>query len=130
LFGAITKVGRCSRSMSQAVVADLPVPVAPSNTLSFAPARMRSVNASMADGWSPDGANSETTSNLPAVGSTSSRPARVLMQPPYGPGPTPRPGRARARGRDSDDDKHAEQNQPDHAVDESGRPPHGTRFPA
>ena len=37
----MTRVGRCSRSMSQAVVADLPVPVAPSSTTSFSPPRMR-----------------------------------------------------------------------------------------
>ena len=38
MFGAITSVGRCSRSMSQAVVADFPVPVAPSSTTSRSPA--------------------------------------------------------------------------------------------
>jgi hypothetical protein len=34
LFGAITRVGRCACSISHAVVADLPVPVAPSSTVS------------------------------------------------------------------------------------------------
>ena len=68
LFGAMTSVGRCSRSISQAVVADLPVPVAPSSTTSFSPARIRRSSSSIAAGWSPDGSKSETTSNLPVVG--------------------------------------------------------------
>ena len=71
LFGAITRVGRCSRSISQAVVADLPVPVAPSSTVSRSPARMRFSSASMAAGWSPEGANSLTTSKTPWVGTMS-----------------------------------------------------------
>jgi hypothetical protein len=52
LFGAITSVGRCSRSISQAVVADLPVPVAPSSTTSFSPAGSARSSSSMAAGWS------------------------------------------------------------------------------
>ena len=41
LLCASTRVGRCTCSMSQAVVADLPVPVAPSSTTSVSPALMR-----------------------------------------------------------------------------------------
>ncbi len=55
-MGAITRVGRCSRSMSHAVVADLPVPVAPSSTTSRSPAVIRRSSSSMAAGWSPAGA--------------------------------------------------------------------------
>src|SRR3954468_4887840 len=54
--------------MSQAVVADLPVPVAPSSTVSVSPALTRSARAVMAAGWSPEGSNSLTTRNLPRVG--------------------------------------------------------------
>ena len=71
LFGAMISVGRCSRSISQAVVADLPVPVAPSSTTSFSPARMRFSSSAIAVGWSPDGSNSVMTSNLPVVGTMS-----------------------------------------------------------
>ena len=67
----MTSVGRCSRSISQAVVADLPVPVAPSSTTSFSPARIRRSSSSIAAGWSPDGSKSETTSNLPVLGTMS-----------------------------------------------------------
>ena len=67
LFGAITSVGRCSRSISQAVVADLPVPVAPSSTTSCSPARSRRSSSSMAAGWSPAGWYSLTTSNRPPL---------------------------------------------------------------
>ena len=38
LLGCITSVGRCTRSASQATVAVLPVPVAPSRTTSCSPA--------------------------------------------------------------------------------------------
>ena len=71
LFGAITSVGRCSRSTSQAVVADLPVPVAPSSTESRAPDLIRCSSASMAAGWSPEGSNSLTTLKVPWVGTMS-----------------------------------------------------------
>ena len=57
--------------MSQAAVADLPVPVAPSRTTSFCPARRRRSRSSMAAGWSPDGRKSDTTSNRPAFGTMS-----------------------------------------------------------
>ncbi|CPU64559.1 Uncharacterised protein [Mycobacteroides abscessus] len=63
LLGAMTSVGRCSSSISQAVVADFPVPVAPSSTTSFSPARTRCERSAMAVGWSPDGWYSEMTSN-------------------------------------------------------------------
>jgi hypothetical protein len=55
LFGAITSVGRWTRSISQAVVADLPVPVAPRRTTSFSPALIRFSSSSIAAGWSPAG---------------------------------------------------------------------------
>jgi hypothetical protein len=41
--------------MSHAVVADLPVPVAPSSVTSFSPARTRLARSVMAVGWSPEG---------------------------------------------------------------------------
>src|SRR5690606_24969063 len=59
----ITRVGRCTCSMSHAVVADLPVPVAPSSTTSVSPALMRAVSSLIAAGWSPLGVYSLTTSN-------------------------------------------------------------------
>ena len=43
LFCTITRVGRWTCSISHAVVALLPVPVAPSSTTSFSPLLMRSV---------------------------------------------------------------------------------------
>src|SRR5699024_233446 len=61
LFGAITRVGRCTCSTSHAVVADLPVPVAPRSTTSFSPRPSRSVSSAIAAGWSPAGSNSLTT---------------------------------------------------------------------
>ncbi|SHY53668.1 Uncharacterised protein [Mycobacteroides abscessus subsp. abscessus] len=51
----MTSVGRCKRSMSQAVVADLPVPVAPRSTTSFSPARTLRSSSAIAPGWSPAG---------------------------------------------------------------------------
>src|SRR5699024_9045956 len=63
LFGAITRVGRWTCSISHAAVADLPVPVAPSSTTSFSPAFRRSVSSAIAVGWSPAGWYSETTSS-------------------------------------------------------------------
>ena len=62
LLGAMTSVGRCTCSISQAVVADLPVPVAPSRTTSFSPAWIRVARSAIAAGWSPLGWKSETTS--------------------------------------------------------------------
>jgi len=50
LFGARTRVGRCRFSTSQATVAVLPVPVAPSSTMSCSPAAMRAVRSAMAAG--------------------------------------------------------------------------------
>jgi hypothetical protein len=41
--------------MSQAVVADLPVPVAPSSTMSGSPAFTRRASSAIACGWSPLG---------------------------------------------------------------------------
>src|SRR3712207_2776686 len=64
----MTSVGRCSFSISQAVVADLPVPVAPSRTTSFSPPLTRSASAWIAAGWSPDGSKSLTTVKRPCVG--------------------------------------------------------------
>src|SRR3954454_12739505 len=54
--------------ISQAVVADLPVPVAPSRTTSVSPALTRSASALIAAGWSPEGSNSLTTVKRPCVG--------------------------------------------------------------
>jgi hypothetical protein len=62
-LGSITSVGRCSRSASQATVAVLPVPVAPSSTVSLAPSLIRFSIAAMACGWSPAGTMSVMTSN-------------------------------------------------------------------
>src|SRR6478752_3179978 len=53
---------RSTSSMSQAVVADLPVPVAPSSTVSVSPARTRRPSSAIAVGWSPLGVYSEITS--------------------------------------------------------------------
>src|SRR5690606_24150877 len=58
----MTRVGRWTCSMSHAVVADLPVPVAPRRTTSFSPALSREVSSAIAAGWSPEGVYSETTS--------------------------------------------------------------------
>jgi hypothetical protein len=55
LFGASTSVGRCSFSTSQAVVALLPVPVAPSSTTCRSPRFTRDVSSAIAVGWSPEG---------------------------------------------------------------------------
>ena len=56
-----TSVGRCTCSISQAVVADLPVPVAPSRTTSFSPALTAPPSSAIACGWSPLGSKSLTT---------------------------------------------------------------------
>ena len=50
LFGDMTSVGRCSRSTSHAVVAVLPVPVAPISTTSFVPDSMRRAISAIALG--------------------------------------------------------------------------------
>ncbi len=55
LLWASTSVGRCTASISHAVVADLPVPVAPSSTTSVSPALMRAASSAIACGWSPLG---------------------------------------------------------------------------
>src|SRR5687768_9775596 len=64
----MTSVGRWTCSISQAVVADLPVPVAPSRTTSCSPRLTRSARSLIAAGWSPAGSKSLTTRNLPWVG--------------------------------------------------------------
>jgi hypothetical protein len=56
-------LGGCSRSISQPVVADLPVPVAPSSTTSHSPAPIRRVSSSIPCGWSPEGRKSLMTWN-------------------------------------------------------------------
>src|SRR5699024_885868 len=58
----MTSVGRWTSSMSQAVVADLPVPVAPRRTMSCSPAVTRRARSAIAVGWSPAGSYSATTS--------------------------------------------------------------------
>ena len=55
LVGAMTRVGRCCCSISQAAVADLPVPVAPIRTMSRSPRLRRSSSSLIAAGWSPAG---------------------------------------------------------------------------
>src|ERR1700709_1172269 len=57
--------------MSHAVVADLPVPVAPSRTTSCSPEFTFRASCSIAAGWSPAGWNSLTTRNRPRVGRVS-----------------------------------------------------------
>src|SRR6218665_1819027 len=47
---ASTSVGRCTCSRSHAVVADLPVPVAPRSTTSASPALMRATSSAIAVG--------------------------------------------------------------------------------
>src|SRR5215208_4564675 len=64
----MTRVGRCTCSISHAVVADLPVPVAPSRTTSVSPAFTFSASCLMAVGWSPEGSKSLTTVKRPWVG--------------------------------------------------------------
>ncbi len=67
--------------MSQAVVADLPVPVAPSSTTSVSPALMRPASSAIAAGWSPLGEYSLMTSNgrIARVGSIdTAMPATVV----------------------------------------------------
>src|ERR1051326_3873991 len=59
----MTSTGRCSRSAIQATVAVLPVPVAPSSTVSFSSARTRRVISAIAVGWSPAGTMSVMTVN-------------------------------------------------------------------
>src|SRR4051794_4697401 len=72
--------------MSQAVVADLPVPVAPSRTTSFSPAWIRAVSSLIAFGWSPDGVYSE----IPSKGATvRCRSVTGRMPQPYVAPPTP-----------------------------------------
>jgi hypothetical protein len=55
LLGCITRIGRWSRSATHAIVAVLPVPVAPSRTTSLTPPLIRRAISSIAAGWSPDG---------------------------------------------------------------------------
>ncbi len=55
LLWARISVGRWTFSMSQAAVADLPVPVAPRSTTSGSPALTRPASSAMAVGWSPLG---------------------------------------------------------------------------
>src|SRR5688572_15830020 len=57
----MTRVGRWTASTNQAVVADLPVPVAPRSTVSCSPALTRRARSAIAAGWSPAGWKSETT---------------------------------------------------------------------
>ena len=55
LLWAITSVGRCSRSTAKAIVAVLPVPVAPSSVTKRSPADTPSTISAIACGWSPVG---------------------------------------------------------------------------
>ena len=87
LLGAMTRVGRCTCSMSQAVVADLPVPVAPSSTVSCSPALTRRASSAIAVGWSPLGVYSEITSKGATVRwrSVVGRMAQPYVPPPTAP---------------------------------------------
>jgi hypothetical protein len=55
LLWAITSAGRCSSSISQAIVAVLPVPVAPSSVWPRLPSRSDAASSAIARGWSPVG---------------------------------------------------------------------------
>ena len=55
LLGCITRIGRCTCSATQATVAVLPVPVAPSSTTSCSPPLIRLTISAIAVGWSPEG---------------------------------------------------------------------------
>src|SRR6266700_7812501 len=63
LLGATGTGKTATIAWRQAMVAVLPVPVAPSSTVSFAPARTPRSIAAMACGWSPAGTISVMTSN-------------------------------------------------------------------
>ena len=56
-------MGRCVFSIVQAMVADLPEPVMPSRVWKRSPPSIPAANASIAAGWSPAGAKSDTTRN-------------------------------------------------------------------
>ncbi len=53
----MTSAGRCVCSITHAIVAVLPVAVAPSSVWKRSPERSPSDSASMAPGWSPVGSN-------------------------------------------------------------------------
>jgi hypothetical protein len=55
LLCAITSVGRCTCSTIHAIVAVLPVPVAPRSVWKRSPASMPSDSPAIAVGWSPVG---------------------------------------------------------------------------
>src|SRR5438128_7460435 len=59
----MTRVGRCTCSMVQAMVALLPLPVMPRRVWKRSPRWIPSARAATARGWSPAGAKSETTLN-------------------------------------------------------------------
>jgi hypothetical protein len=61
LFGCMTSVGRWTFSISQAMLAVLPVPVAPRRTESLSPRLTRCSSSVIACGWSPEGVISVTT---------------------------------------------------------------------
>ena len=63
MFGARISVGRCTCSIVQAIVADLPDPVMPSSVWKRSPRRSPSLSAAMAVGWSPAAPKSDTTWN-------------------------------------------------------------------
>src|SRR5205823_3637892 len=61
LLWAITSAGRCTCSITPAIVNVLPVPVAPSRVWKRAPRRTPSASASIAAGWSAVGVNTESS---------------------------------------------------------------------
>ena len=64
-------MGFCTCSIVHAMVADLPDPVIPSSVWKRSPRLMPSLSAAIAVGWSPAGANEDTTRNGRAVGTSS-----------------------------------------------------------
>ena len=62
-MGASTSVGRCTFSMTAAVVKLLPEPVMPSSVWNRSPRSMPSASAAIASGWSPAGDRSVTSSS-------------------------------------------------------------------
>jgi hypothetical protein len=80
LFGASTRAGRCTASITFAMVKVLPVPVAPSSTWSRSPALRFSTSSGIAVRWSPIGSYSETHLNRTPPSDFSGRSGRCGVQ--------------------------------------------------
>ena len=61
MFGARIRVGRCTASITLAMVKVLPEPVTPSSTWSRSFPCSPATSSLMAPGWSPFGSKGETT---------------------------------------------------------------------